>query len=186
MWSNYETTYELLACVNPPGNYTCHSSFPETVPVLPWIPLTTAAVALRLLEFDTSLSYSLQQKAESQAQGSMDIKVSLSCSCPEFRLNQIDCFCHCAFLTSLRYRGRKYCPSLRRMDTGHNLNTFRLTNLKCGYLDARGRGNTIFVYMFCNFAGLSFSFTFTFIQDREAITELTSYTTCGRVRSHIG
>ncbi|XP_023554341.1 homeobox-DDT domain protein RLT2-like isoform X2 [Cucurbita pepo subsp. pepo] len=74
MWSNYETTYELLACVNPPGNYTCHSSFPETVPVLPWIPLTTAAVALRLLEFDTSLSYSLQQKAESQAQGSMDIK----------------------------------------------------------------------------------------------------------------
>ncbi|XP_022135753.1 homeobox-DDT domain protein RLT2 isoform X3 [Momordica charantia] len=73
MRSNYETTYELLACINPPGNSICRSS-PETVPVLSWIPLTTAAVALRLLEFDASLSYILQQKAESHDHGSRDIK----------------------------------------------------------------------------------------------------------------
>lgn len=33
--------------------------------MLPWIPLTTAAVALRLMEFDAAISNMLQQKLES-------------------------------------------------------------------------------------------------------------------------
>lgn len=145
MWSNYKTTYELLACVNPPGSSIGHSSSPETVPVLPWIPLTTAAVALRLLEFDSSLSYILQQKAESQDQGSRDIKVSLSSSCPEFRLNQIGCFCDRVFLTSFRHRGGEYSLSLR-MDMGHNMNTvlktlFIVVTRKC-------RREYYFIYCF--------------------------------------
>lgn len=60
---NFETTNELL---------TISSAFAadisaslESLNVLPWIPQTTAAVALRLMEFDSAISYSLHQKAES-------------------------------------------------------------------------------------------------------------------------
>lgn len=40
-------------------------SLPASLPVLPWVPQTTAAVALRLMDFDASISYMLQQKVES-------------------------------------------------------------------------------------------------------------------------
>lgn len=33
------------------------STDPESVAVLPWVPLTTAALSLRLLEIDSSISY---------------------------------------------------------------------------------------------------------------------------------
>lgn len=36
----------------------------ESVPVLPWVPQTTAAVSLRLLEFDASISYVRVEKPE--------------------------------------------------------------------------------------------------------------------------
>lgn len=60
--SNFESTSELLDYSNPTGR----SFGPETVPALPWIPHTTAAVALRFMEFDSSISYILQQKVDSQ------------------------------------------------------------------------------------------------------------------------
>lgn len=54
---NFETTSELLgvSTAGPVGS----------TPVLPWIPATTAAVALRVLDFDASISYMTHQKFES-------------------------------------------------------------------------------------------------------------------------
>ncbi|KAL5715822.1 hypothetical protein ACHQM5_017591 [Ranunculus cassubicifolius] len=59
--SNFETTKELLAS----SATQCHTNDCSTT-VLPWVPQTTAAVALRLMELDASISYMLQQKVESQ------------------------------------------------------------------------------------------------------------------------
>ncbi|KAJ0985990.1 hypothetical protein J5N97_004346 [Dioscorea zingiberensis] len=61
--SNFETTEELLSSV-PDGQSDCSAVPSGPVPVLPWIPETTAAVALRLLELDASISYILQQKLD--------------------------------------------------------------------------------------------------------------------------
>jgi hypothetical protein len=64
--SNFESTSELLDYSNTSGCATDNSFGPKTVPPLPWIPHTTAAVALRFMEFDSSISYMLQQKVDSQ------------------------------------------------------------------------------------------------------------------------
>ncbi|KAJ6908688.1 homeobox-DDT domain protein RLT2-like isoform X1 [Populus alba x Populus x berolinensis] len=64
--SNYETSSELLGSSDP-SRCAAHDSFNTgTAPVLPWLPQTTAAVALRVIEFDASISYMLHQKLESQ------------------------------------------------------------------------------------------------------------------------
>ncbi|KAL9452464.1 hypothetical protein AB3S75_008284 [Citrus x aurantiifolia] len=55
--SNFETTKELLG-----SSFTCAD--PWSVPILPWIPKTTAAVALRLLELDASIMYVKPEKPE--------------------------------------------------------------------------------------------------------------------------
>ncbi|GLT80920.1 hypothetical protein SLA2020_523310 [Shorea laevis] len=59
--SNFETTEELLSL-----NTLSGSSYgnPQSVPVLPWMPQTTAAVALRLLDLDASIMYVKQEKVE--------------------------------------------------------------------------------------------------------------------------
>uniref|UniRef100_A0A5B7A7I4 Homeobox-DDT domain protein RLT1 n=1 Tax=Davidia involucrata TaxID=16924 RepID=A0A5B7A7I4_DAVIN len=62
--SNFETTEELLGCCPLSGRDVCDSANPGSVPQLPWIPHTTAAVALRLLELDGSISYLPHQKIE--------------------------------------------------------------------------------------------------------------------------
>ncbi|CAN0915229.1 Homeobox-DDT domain protein RLT2 [Linum grandiflorum] len=59
--SNFETTSELLGLPDPPGFDAATISM---VPLLPWLPRTTAAVALRVLEFDASIAYILQQKVK--------------------------------------------------------------------------------------------------------------------------
>ncbi|XP_038683362.1 homeobox-DDT domain protein RLT2-like isoform X2 [Tripterygium wilfordii] len=64
--SNFETTRELLDSSELLDSAPSYSSFPEAVTVLPWLPQTTAAVALRVMEFDSSISYLLHHKAESQ------------------------------------------------------------------------------------------------------------------------
>ncbi|CAK7322696.1 unnamed protein product [Dovyalis caffra] len=64
--SNYETSSELLSSSGPSGCAAQDSFNAETVPVLPWLPQTTAAVALRVIEFDASISYMLHQKLELQ------------------------------------------------------------------------------------------------------------------------
>ncbi|KAF9609028.1 hypothetical protein IFM89_012468 [Coptis chinensis] len=65
--SNFETTKELIGSSKTQryvadGSY---SALPGAVSVLPWVPQTSGAVALRLMELDTSISYMLQQKIES-------------------------------------------------------------------------------------------------------------------------
>ncbi|XP_068664587.1 homeobox-DDT domain protein RLT2-like [Aristolochia californica] len=61
--SNFETTRELLSSsIRAFGGDDSFS--PGSAPVLPWVPSTTAAVALRLMELDSSISYMLLQKAE--------------------------------------------------------------------------------------------------------------------------
>ncbi|PON44449.1 Octamer-binding transcription factor [Parasponia andersonii] len=66
LFSEFETTYELLDSWST-RRYNATSSTPlVTITVLPWVPLTTAAVALRVMEFDAALFYVLQQKLESQ------------------------------------------------------------------------------------------------------------------------
>ncbi|PIA31231.1 hypothetical protein AQUCO_05100028v1 [Aquilegia coerulea] len=64
--SNFETTKELLVMTRGFTVDNSYATLPEEVPVLPWVPLTTAAVALRFMEIDASISYMLQQKVESQ------------------------------------------------------------------------------------------------------------------------
>lgn len=55
--SNFETTKEFLGS-------SVLSADAGSVPILPWIPKTTAAVALRLLELDASIMYVKPEKAE--------------------------------------------------------------------------------------------------------------------------
>ncbi|GLU22947.1 hypothetical protein SLE2022_389830 [Rubroshorea leprosula] len=59
--SNFETTKELLGLKTLTGSGYAD---PQSVPVLPWIPQTTAAVALRLLDLDASITSVKQEKAE--------------------------------------------------------------------------------------------------------------------------
>ena len=55
--TNFETTRELLGS-------SLQSESDSTDSVLPWIPQTTPAVALRLLELDMSIMYVKQEKVE--------------------------------------------------------------------------------------------------------------------------
>ncbi|KAI3465799.1 hypothetical protein Pfo_022462 [Paulownia fortunei] len=59
--ANYESTSEILSSCKIIG---CSDSFfgPEAVAVLPWIPQTTPAIALRLMELDSSIYYTHHQK----------------------------------------------------------------------------------------------------------------------------
>ncbi|KAJ0797032.1 putative transcription factor & chromatin remodeling DDT family [Helianthus annuus] len=57
----FETTEELIGTS---GLSELVASGPGSVPVLPWIARTTAAVSLRLLELDSSISYTSEQKTE--------------------------------------------------------------------------------------------------------------------------
>uniref|UniRef100_A0A2P2JPH5 Uncharacterized protein n=1 Tax=Rhizophora mucronata TaxID=61149 RepID=A0A2P2JPH5_RHIMU len=64
--SNFETTIELLGLISASQCDAKYSCCIETVPVLPWLPQTTAAMALRLMEFDASILYMLKEKANSE------------------------------------------------------------------------------------------------------------------------
>ncbi|CAN6444549.1 unnamed protein product [Victoria cruziana] len=62
---SFETAKELIGSGG--HSYAADGSFiPGSFAVLPWIPRTTAAVALRLLEFDASLSYTIHQRLGAQ------------------------------------------------------------------------------------------------------------------------
>uniref|UniRef100_A0A803N1P7 Homeobox-DDT domain protein RLT2 n=1 Tax=Chenopodium quinoa TaxID=63459 RepID=A0A803N1P7_CHEQI len=61
--SNFQTTSELLASDNANATgYVNDSTNFGTVTMLPWVPQTTAAVALRLMELDSAISYLPDQK----------------------------------------------------------------------------------------------------------------------------
>lgn len=62
--SNFQTTGELLASGNGIGYGVNDASNFGAVTTLPWIPQTTSAVALRLMELDSAISYLPDQKAK--------------------------------------------------------------------------------------------------------------------------
>ncbi|KAL2483356.1 Homeodomain-like transcriptional regulator [Forsythia ovata] len=64
--ANFETTNELFGSCNLKGRPDDNSSRLDAVMVLPWIPLTTSAVSLRLMELDTSICYTPNQKKDFQ------------------------------------------------------------------------------------------------------------------------
>ncbi|KAK4361141.1 hypothetical protein RND71_020093 [Anisodus tanguticus] len=70
--ANYETAEELMGLCALSRNASSGSTCPESVPQLLWIPQTTAAVALRLLELDASISYDPQQKIEAELRNKVD------------------------------------------------------------------------------------------------------------------
>ena len=59
--SNFETTTELLNSKTQDATQNSVGGSASAT-VLPWVPDTTAAVALRLLDLDTSISYALHPK----------------------------------------------------------------------------------------------------------------------------
>ncbi|XP_057507040.1 homeobox-DDT domain protein RLT2-like isoform X2 [Actinidia eriantha] len=63
--SNFETTKELLGSCNRTESAANISLNPEIIAVLPWVPQTSSAVTLRLMELDASISYMLHQKIDS-------------------------------------------------------------------------------------------------------------------------
>ena len=62
--SEFRTTKELLGSSTSLGNAVYDSAYAGSVPVLAWIPQTTAAVAIRVLELDASISYIHPEKSE--------------------------------------------------------------------------------------------------------------------------
>ncbi|PON60635.1 Octamer-binding transcription factor [Trema orientale] len=62
--SNFASTDELLGSCNQSDNRLRDYSGPGSVSILPWIPLTSSAVALRLYEFDASITYLPEEKPE--------------------------------------------------------------------------------------------------------------------------
>ena len=65
--SNFETTTELLNSNTQDTNQNsvARSGSAGSATVLPWVPDTTAAVALRLLDLDSSISYTFHPKVAS-------------------------------------------------------------------------------------------------------------------------
>ncbi|KAL7215900.1 hypothetical protein ACSBR1_027948 [Camellia fascicularis] len=93
--SNFETTNELLGSCNQTEFAANVSLNSELVSVLPWVPQTSSAVALRLMELDASIYYELhQKKIDSQKdKGAGDFimppsKFSLVKNVPEYDLAQ--------------------------------------------------------------------------------------------------
>ncbi|KAK7327836.1 hypothetical protein VNO77_21929 [Canavalia gladiata] len=62
--SNFSTTDELLGSSSLSESSAQASTDPEYVTVLPWVPLTTAALSLRLFEIDSSISYVKLERLE--------------------------------------------------------------------------------------------------------------------------
>ncbi|XP_014508807.1 homeobox-DDT domain protein RLT1 isoform X2 [Vigna radiata var. radiata] len=62
--STFSTTGEQLGLNTVSESAAQTSADPESVAVLPWVPLTTSAVSLRLFEFDESIVYVLHEKPE--------------------------------------------------------------------------------------------------------------------------
>ncbi|KAF5474449.1 hypothetical protein F2P56_006347 [Juglans regia] len=62
--SKFATTEALLGFSTQSGSALHDFADPKSVPLLPWVPQTTAAVALRLFELDASIIYAKQAKPD--------------------------------------------------------------------------------------------------------------------------
>lgn len=79
--ANFETTSELLGSCNLKGCPDDNSSKLDAVMVLPWIPLAISAVALRLMELDTSICYTPEQKKDFQKDSRSGYFIKLPSRC---------------------------------------------------------------------------------------------------------
>ncbi|GAA0149081.1 homeodomain transcription factor [Lithospermum erythrorhizon] len=79
--SDYESTNELFRSRDLTRSSFNYSSL-KLVPVLPWIPETTSAVALRLMEFDKSIYYTLEQKDDLKKNSVSDNFMAVSSKYP--------------------------------------------------------------------------------------------------------
>ncbi|XP_057450626.1 homeobox-DDT domain protein RLT2-like isoform X3 [Lotus japonicus] len=73
--SNYETAHELLGSLSTSECPINDFIGGERIPVLPWVPCTTSAVALRLMELDACIFYTSRQKLESEKDKKIGIVV---------------------------------------------------------------------------------------------------------------
>ncbi|KAK4386337.1 Homeobox-DDT domain protein RLT2 [Sesamum angolense] len=86
--ANYETTCEILSSRKIVADSL---SGPEEVSVLPWIPQTTSAVALQLMELDSSIYYTVHEKESCQKdnQAGYFAKGPLRCYSLERAINNV-------------------------------------------------------------------------------------------------
>lgn len=76
--ADFETTTEWLNSSSQDAATQSSNAHSASASVLPWIPDTTAAVALRLLDLDSAIAYTNNPKAGSnKEQESRDFTVSL-------------------------------------------------------------------------------------------------------------
>ncbi|KAI3439979.1 J domain-containing protein [Psidium guajava] len=85
--AEFELSKELLGLVRHAGDEMESS---QAVSVLPWIPQTTAAVALRLFELDSSIAYVKQEKSEPGDVMAVKGYIKLPVKPTSLKLNEID------------------------------------------------------------------------------------------------
>ncbi|KAI4341103.1 hypothetical protein MLD38_025869 [Melastoma candidum] len=84
----FETTNELLRIPTSPSTSPGFLANFEDVPILPWIPKTTAAVALRVLQLDSAITYSPNQELDDMADDRSE-GTSSKCEVEQNRPNQV-------------------------------------------------------------------------------------------------
>ncbi|KAF8031177.1 hypothetical protein BT93_D0397 [Corymbia citriodora subsp. variegata] len=85
--ADFELSKELLGLVRNTGD---ESKSSEAVSVLPWIPQTTAAVALRLFELDSSITYVKQEKSDPGDDMAPKDCMKLPVKTPSLKLNETE------------------------------------------------------------------------------------------------
>ncbi|KAI4319771.1 hypothetical protein MLD38_033331 [Melastoma candidum] len=84
----FETTNELLRIpTHPSSSHDILANF-EDVPILPWIPKTTAGVALRVLQLDSAIVYSLNQELDDVADN-RSVEMSSKCAVEQNTPSQV-------------------------------------------------------------------------------------------------
>eukprot|EP00258_Populus_trichocarpa_P020970 XP_024436989.1 homeobox-DDT domain protein RLT1 isoform X1 [Populus trichocarpa] len=88
--SNFEMTKELLGSSALSGSAAHDSASLGLVPVLPWMPKTTAAVALRLFELDASIIYVKNEKPKPSADKPVKLYMKLSSRYSPFKNEDVE------------------------------------------------------------------------------------------------
>ncbi|KAJ6738207.1 HOMEOBOX-DDT DOMAIN PROTEIN RLT2 [Salix koriyanagi] len=87
--SNFETTKELLGSSVSSGSAAHDSASLGSVSLLPWIPKTSAAMALRLFELDASIIYVKNEKPEPSTDKSVKVYMKLPSRYSDFK-NEVE------------------------------------------------------------------------------------------------
>ncbi|KAJ6925913.1 homeobox-DDT domain protein RLT1 isoform X2 [Populus alba x Populus x berolinensis] len=88
--SNFETTKELLGPSSSSGSAAHDSASLGSVSLLPWMPKTSAAVALRLFELDASIIYVKNEKPEPSTDKSVKVYMKLPSRYSDFKNEEVE------------------------------------------------------------------------------------------------